>query len=548
MAVALSKKQKAPVEFEEVQAEVNISMPQHAVLQACTPLVLDMAGQGGGKTKNIAISSGYLISEFPELKGFIGANTHMQLSQSTLTRCFAEWKEIYGFTRYDGKENPHGDYVVDRKPPPFFHQYHELKDYNGTICFRNGCMVFIGSLENYLAHDGKEFAWAHLDETKDTKKEALTTVILGRLRQLGLWHDGENWQYNKLLDAESAELIGWKACNPCYIHTSPAEGAVDWILEMFNLTPYEKEIRATITQKDQFYHKVEEHTTTVIYSTYWNARNLPSDYISRRMGIYNEEEILKFIYGYPFAKSGSEFYPYFQLQKHVGRLKVDFNQSMHLSWDFNSSPYMTMLLAQVVWVNKYWHEQEGRKYDDFRLGCKEIRVMQIRICKEFCYEDPLNSTEDVCDGFIEYMEGNREANLLTGTDAFIYGDASGNSAIPGMKKTITNFKIIQKRLWQFVSRGNMRVPKANPQIKKRRNLVNRILEGKIPEVELIIDEECKNTVKDFSFVKRDVDGGKFKEKVTDKITKKKFESLGHTSDAAEYLICALLPEELMNVH
>lgn len=537
---------KPLVEEEEVESDILLSEPQYRVFQASTPLVLDMAGQGSGKTKNIGISSGYLISEFPELKGFIGANTHMQLSQSTLTRCFADWKEFYGFTRYEAKENPYGDYVVDRKPPHFFTQYHELKDYNGTICFRNGCMVFIGSLENYLAHDGKEFAWAHLDETKDTKKEALTTVILGRLRQLGLWHDGQTWQFDKDIDAETADIIGWKACNPCYIHTSPAEGAVDWILEMFNLNPYEKEIREVITQKDKYWSKVDDYTTVIIYSTYWNARNLPADYISRRMGIYSEEEILKFIYGYPFAKSGGEFYPHFALQKHTGQLDVDFTKSMHLSWDFNSSPYMTMLLCQVKYVTRYYNKLEKRKYHEFRLGCEELQVMQIRIAREFCYEDPLNSTEDVCEGFISYMDSNVAKGYAL--DAFIYGDASGRSAIPGMKKFVTNFNIIKNKLRKYVTSGSMRVPRANPQIKKRRELMNRILEDKIPTVELIIDTSCKNTVKDFNFVKRDIDGGKFKEKEKDKVTGKKFESLGHTSDAVEYIVCELLPEHLLNIH
>ena len=36
-------------------------------------------------------------------------------------------------------------------------------------------------IKNYLAHDGKEFGWAHLDETKDTKKEALITQIIDKV-------------------------------------------------------------------------------------------------------------------------------------------------------------------------------------------------------------------------------------------------------------------------------------------------------------------------------------------------------------------------------
>lgn len=533
-----------PVELEE---EVNLilSEPQYKVFNASTRLVLDMAGQGSGKTKNIGVSSGYFISEFPKLKGFIGANTHMQLSQSTLTRCFEDWAAYYGFTEYDSKENPTGDFVVDRQPPPFFKKYHTLRDYRGSISFRNGALVFIGSLENYKAHDGKEFAWAHLDETKDTKKEALTAVILGRLRQLGLWHDGTGWIYDDSIDDDTAALINWKACNPCHIHTSPSEGAVDWILEMFNLIPYEKEIKATITQKDKYWFKEDEHTTVCIYSTYWNEHNLPKGYIEARLSIYNEEEALKFIWGYPFAKTGGEFYPNFGLQKHVKKLEIDLNRAMHLTYDFNSSPYMTQLLAQVCYVQKWYHPLEKWKSDIEKDGTVPMEVMQIRILKEYCFADPVNTTDDVCQAFLDDIPPLLPKGFAM--DVFIYGDASGRNAIPGLGQ-LNNYKIIKKKLFKYVLDTSMRVPLANPAIKKRRELMNRILEDKIPNVELIIDPRCLNTVKDFSFVKRDVDGGKFKEKVEDKVTKKKYEALGHTSDAVEYLVCEILKQYLLNIH
>lgn len=540
-------------DVEEILVDVVLSQPQSDVFHAKTPLVLDMAGQGSGKTKNIGISSGYLISEFPELKGFIGANTHLQLSQSTLIRCFEDWKMYYGFTEYDAHENPHGDFVVDKKPPRHFKELYRLKNYAGSISFKTGALVFVGSLENYGAHDGKEFAWAHLDETKDTKKEALTTVILGRLRQYGMWDAGaDGWVYDPELDSETAEVIGWRSCNPCYIHTSPAEGAVDWLLEMFGLTPFEKDIKTTITQKDKYWKRQTEETTVVIYSTYWNEHNLPPRYISGRLAIYSEEDALKFIWGYPFAKSGGEYYPGFSMEKHRGLLALDPNNSLHLAFDFNSVPYMTMVLAQIAFVNKFLDPDTKRKYTiedlprlppDLKLSA--IRVMQIRIVKEYCYRDPDNTTEDICEGFLQdmYAIKGKDAAL----DLYIYGDASGKSNIPGLG-SLNNFKIIRNKLKRHITRGSMRVPGANPLVKKRRELMNRILEGKIPTVELIIDERCTNTVKDFNFVKRDIDGGKFKEKETDKVTKKKFEALGHTSDAVEYLVCPLLPDYLKEIH
>lgn len=528
---------------EELTTDIVLSKPQYEVFNASTRLVLDLAGQGSGKTKNIGISSGYLICEFPRLKGFIAANTHLQLSQSTLVRCFADWEEYYGLTEYDQKENPTGDYVVDKQPPATFTKFSRLKDYRGSISFRNGALVFIGSLENYKAHDGKEFAWAHLDETKDTRKEALTTVILGRLRQVGLWHDGDAWVFDEDLDADTAAVLGWKACNPCYIHTSPAEGSVDWLLEMFKLIPYEKEIKATITDPTKYWKKVDEETTVIIYSTYWNEHNLPPGYIDGRLAIYSDEEALKFVWGYPFAKTGGEFYPNFMLPKHTGITEINKDKSLHISYDFNSVPYMTLTLTQIDEVTRYYNKKENKKRNTPMNGYEEITVSRITVKKEYCFSDPVNTTEQVTQGFIDDIE----AMGLTNSDVFIYGDASGRNSIPGLGM-LNNYKIIKDKLYKYIHNDSMRVPMANPAISKRRDLMNRILEDKIPTIELLIDERCVNTVKDFNFVKRDVDGGKFKQKEKDKITGKQFESLGHTSDTIEYLISQLLPHHLRQIN
>ena len=167
--------------------EILLSKPQNAVYKARTPIVLDMAGQGSGKTENISIFRAEKKQNFPKVKGIIGANTYLQLSQTTLNKCFTAWKKYYGWDEYDKTHNPAGFYVVDKKPPPHFKRHERLKSYNNTISFANGCLVYTGSLDNYRAHDGKEFGWAHLDETKDSRKEALTHVIFARLRQTGIF-------------------------------------------------------------------------------------------------------------------------------------------------------------------------------------------------------------------------------------------------------------------------------------------------------------------------------------------------------------------------
>ncbi len=134
---------------EQYDVIVQLSEPQTAVMASRQARILNMAGQGSGKSQVIGYSSGMFISDFPQMLGFIGANTYLQLSQSTLVRVFDTWAKVYGFTEYDAKTNPGGAYIVDKRPPFHFQRFHKLRDYGGTISFYNGCLIFLGSLDNY---------------------------------------------------------------------------------------------------------------------------------------------------------------------------------------------------------------------------------------------------------------------------------------------------------------------------------------------------------------------------------------------------------------
>jgi hypothetical protein len=76
---------------------------------------------------------------------------------------------------------------------------------------------------------------------------------------------------------------------------------------------------------------------------------------------------------------------------------------------------------------------------------------------------------------------------------------------------------------------------------KRRDLLNNIFEGKLPQVEIWIDEDCVNTIKDFEKVKLGPEG-KVKSTVKDAETGGTYQQFGHTSDAAEYEICVVAKE------
>ncbi len=494
---------------------IKLSIPQIKALQCRKPLVLVMAGQGGGKSFGIGLRSANYVRFFPKMVGMIAANTYMQLTQSTLVEVRRVWKNLFGITEYDKNGNPNGVYVLGKKPPIHFLKYHEFDDYRGIISFRNGAVIFTASLENYLAHEGKTIGWAELDETKETKEQAVKQVILARLRQVGLYYDTNGTMVYSINPAP-----GLTPYNPCVINTSPAEGTVDWLEQMFDLKNRDEEILEAILPTDSYYFREFDSKAVVIYSAFWNAQNLPANFIENRKSQLSEGEQLKFIYGYPFSKTGGEYFHEFSRTVHVKPVVRDMNIPDHLTYDFNVYPYMTLLSCQIV-------ETEGE--------------FNFHFLKEYCHKPPNNSTESVTRGFVD-------DNLGRIKDVFYYGDAMGTRQIEGFGSGVTRFDDVRKTLGYYVSDESDRTSRSNPGVNKRRNLINRVFAGKFflgpKKVNIIINGfECPELVRDLTYLKQGVNG-KHKEKVKDENTGVYYEKLGHTSDAMEYLICYILEEYL----
>lgn len=504
-----------------VEKVIELSTPQIKVLRSRTTLTLNMAGQRAGKSFLIGFKTGYFVSNFPKMKGMIAANTYKQLEQSTMTECKKVWKDIYNLTEYNDK-NLEGNFVVNKKPPRHFHQYEIFPDYNGIVSFENGAIVFTASLENYLAHDGKTLGWAELDETKDTREEALKAVILARLSQQGLYFHKETLEYEYIDNINKDELHNYSAINPCCINTSPSIGVVKWLTDMFKLEAEEKVILKKVTNPKDFYYSTSTFQTIVIYSTYWNADNLVENYIENRLSQLSEGEGLKFIFGFPFGRTGSTFFRKFSKTAHVK--DVSFNEALpiNLSYDFNSKPYMTLLASQSEFV-------------------PDLMEFQIRFFKEYCFASPLNSTEAVTNAFVDDFED---------YDPFVnfYGDASGDYRQAGSGDH-TQFDTVREILAPFISRSSDRVPRKNKNVLNRRDFVDRILEKKLTipygdldyTVVIIIDPSCEYLIQDMQWLKEGLDG-KLKEKEKDPETGVVYEKMGHTSDSLEYLVCEMLDD------
>lgn len=218
------------------------------------------------------------------------------------------------------------------------------------------------------------------------------------------------------------------------------------------------------------------------------------------------------------STTGNEYYGSFKKLKHVANVPFIPSKAIHGSFDFNVLPYMTQICSQVVLTDTEF---------------------QIRIFQEYCLKDPFNSTEEVCKALLRDYESRI-------TDYFYYGDASGNNKIAG-KGNQTAFDDVQKVMGPYLNVNSKRVIKKNPSVMKRRDFMNRLLAGKIfvngLQVVLLIDESCKELIKDMVKLKVGTEG-KLKKRVKDPKNKDiSYEELGHTSDALEYLIVKILEAE-----
>lgn len=465
---------------------MELTRPQIAIYNSTKDLNLFMSGVGSGKSQVGGEVSAKFLTNFPAVRGFIGANSYGQLTKSTLLKVQKVWAKK-GF-----RENIH--YVIDKQPLSNFRVIGErLKSYSNTISFINGALIFLGSMDSYKLIDGMEFGWAILDETKDTKEVAVKEVILTRLRQPGLPNDQ----------------------TPLYILTSPAK--VDWINDWFSLDQYQEEIETKIYDKTDFFVKEEGDKFIVIGSTFHNQKNLSDGYIEKLINAYagNEDLIDMLIYGLPFGRGGGEWLHSFKAKHHVKKTEFDPNLPLHIALDFNVNPYMTLLVHQV--------EHTGQK-------------VVVRMIDEICLDNPQNTTPDVCHELINRYEP------LGLNYIYYYGDPSGNARRTNSKEARTDYKALEQVLYRFITEDSNRVPKRAEPVSNSKYFLNRVYSGNT-YIEVQIDPKCEKFIGDAKYLKEDSNGSFVKKKKRDSKTGVTAEERGHCMDAHKDFMRSLFEEE-----
>ncbi len=256
-------------------------------------------------------------------------------------------------------------------------------------------------------------------------------------------------------------------------------------------------------------------------TTFHHNMFIDKEYMDELVGQYKQNENYNRIYingDWGRAHTGAEFYHGFSYSKHVDRVAYNPQLPLHITFDFNVHPYVTCCVWQI----------------DCNAAGELKKAIQI---DEICLTHPLNSTKSVCAEFrrLYFNERGHKAGL------FVYGDPSGKHEDTRSENGYNDFTIIKNDLKEM--HPDMRVASKAPNVKKRGDFINSVLSNEYDGISILVDEHCRNSIDDFSYLKQDVNGNKLKEKVKDEKTAIVFEKYGHTSDSADYFLTSVFAAE-----
>lgn len=217
-------------------------------------------------------------------------------------------------------------------------------------------------------------------------------------------------------------------------------------------------------------------------------------------------------------RSGSEFFGSFNRGKHSADVAYNPELPIHLSIDSNVMPYISV---------QFWQAY----FED---------TTSIRQFDEICAESPNNSARKAAKLVADRL---RELNA---SKVYIHGDASTRAAntIDDEKRSFLDLFIgvLQKSGFEIVDC----VGTKNPSVPMSGEFINAIYDEAVPDIEILIGENCKISIEDYMSVQKDANGAMQKTKVKNKTTGQTYEEHGHLSDCKRYVVVDLLREHFLS--
>jgi phage terminase large subunit len=249
---------------------------------------------------------------------------------------------------------------------------------------------------------------------------------------------------------------------------------------------------------------------TVHHSNYKNNKWIPAEFIAFLMDLKLKNPYYWEVYcngKWGNKQLGGRFYKNFDLGKNTFNFKYNELLPLHISFDFNVNPFVSL----SIW------QQEGKR---------------CYLINEIAMEYPKNRTIDTCREFI------RQYNTHKG-GLFIYGDPAGKAEKSSSEAGFNEFKIIQKELEKY--HPTLRLFNVQPPVKTRGDFINSVFEHDYDDCSIFIYENSVYLKNDLLFGLEDSDGTKLKSKVKGE-DGRTYEKHHHFSDNMDYYICHTLKE------
>lgn len=217
-------------------------------------------------------------------------------------------------------------------------------------------------------------------------------------------------------------------------------------------------------------------------------------------------------------RTGAEFFPSFSHGVVCGRFKYNPELPIHISMDSNVLPYVTATFFQKEY-----------KPDD---------VQQVTQIDELPIESPNNSARKAAKVIAKRLKEYGYSDKV-----YLHGDASGKAAntIDCENRSFFDLVIDELEREGFVVVDN--IGKRNPSVATTGEFINAVWDGRVPGVSIRIDNDCTVSIDDYQAVQKDENGAIAKMKVTNPVTKQKYEPHAHISDTLRYVVYDLLRQQ-----
>jgi len=212
-------------------------------------------------------------------------------------------------------------------------------------------------------------------------------------------------------------------------------------------------------------------------------------------------------------RTDNAFYFAFSRTAHVRPVDFDPALPVHLSFDQNVLPYLSLSCWQVK------RDNDGVEW----LQCFDIFPMR-----------PPTATSGAAANAFLARYGDRVQTV------FLHGDASGNKR--DTRGTGTDYEIVKGILRRLLNNRSDMTHHYNPNVVKRREWSNAIFEGKRQNKRVVIGQHCTEMVDDLHQTKTDANGHKFKQVATAE-DGQRFEKYGHFSDTFDYVATAVWADD-----